>query len=220
MTRLAFGRSLVGVLMVAGVPALRAQQTDSILKAELNSGMYPANEARAILAVLADADARGLRTDGLELRVRDGVAHNADGQSTISVVSAYLAALIEARRTLGPATSAGELEYGATALDFHMPIAALRTIGSARSSIGARLPLMVAVDLVRRGVPMDSVGGPFVELVEAHASDLEFMELAIRVVHARAEGSSILSAYRSGLDAIRSAHGLPRVQPPNGASVG
>jgi hypothetical protein len=179
MTRLALGRSLLGVLMLLRVPALRAQQSDSILKAQLENGMYPPKDARAILAVLSDAEARRLPTDGLELRVRDGVAHNVDAGRTIGVVRGYLASLIEARRTLGPAASATELEYGATALALHMPIAAFRTIGSARSSLGGSLPL------------------------------------------ARARGSSVLSAYRLELGAIRSAHRLPQPRPrlPTGASV-
>lgn len=142
----------------------------------------------------------------MRLRVRDGVAHNVDGQRTISVVRAYLAALVEARRSLGSTASATELEYGAAALDFHMPVAVLRRLGSVRSSVGTPLPLIVAVDVVRRGVPMDSVGRRFVELVQVHATDTEFIELLLRVGVARAQGSSVLAAYRAGLDAIRSAH--------------
>ena len=92
--------------MVLGVSALGAQQSDSLLKAQLTNGMYPPNDARAILAVLTEAEARRLPTDGLEWRVRDGVAHNADGARTIGVVRAYLAALVESRNTLGPSASA------------------------------------------------------------------------------------------------------------------
>jgi hypothetical protein len=221
MRPFAFGRSLLGVLMVVCVPALRAQQSDSILKVQLKNGMYPANDARAILAVLADAEARRLPTDGLELRVRNGVAHSVDAQRTISDVRAYLAALIEARSTLGSAASARELENGATALAYHMPVAALRRIGSARSSLGYSLPLVVAVDLVHRGVPMDSVGLHLVELLDAHVSDVELIELTASVVRARMDGTSVLDAYRSELEAIRSAHRLPkpRLHNPAGASV-
>ncbi len=53
---------------------------------------------------------------------------------------------------------------------------------------------------------MDSVGRRFVELVQVHATDTEFIELLLRVGVARAQGSSVLAAYRAGLDAIRSAH--------------
>ena len=194
--------------MLVGVPALHAQQSDSILKVQLNNGMYPAADARAILAVLADAEARRLPTDGLELKVRDAVAHNVDGQRTISSVHAYLAALIEARRALGPAATARELEYWASALDLHMPIAALRRIGPARSSLGPPLALMIAVDLVHRGIPMDWVGRNFVELVDAQVTDPELFGLSLRVERARVDGASIESAYRLELEAIRSAHRL------------
>lgn len=121
--------------------------------------------------------------------MRDAVAHNIDGQRTIGAVYAYLAALIEARRTLGPAASARELEYGATALDLHMPIAAFRRIGPARSSLGPPLALIVAVDLVHRGVPMDWVGRHFVELVETQVTDTELLGLSLRVERARVDGS-------------------------------
>jgi hypothetical protein len=222
MRRLSLGRTLLGVLMVVRPPALHAQQSDSILKAQLRNGMFPPNDARGILAVLSEAEARRLPTDGIEVRVRDAVAHNVDGRRTTTTARDYLAALIEARSTIGPAASANEIELGATALALQMPIAAFRRIASARSSVGSPIPLMVAVDVVRHGVPMDSVSLPFVQLVEAHASDTEFIQLLLRVGVARAQGSSVLSAYRSGLDTIRSAHRLPqpRVRVPTGASVG
>lgn len=53
MKRFAVGRSLLGALMLVGVPAhalhaLHALQSDSILKVQLNNGMYPTADARAI----------------------------------------------------------------------------------------------------------------------------------------------------------------------------
>jgi hypothetical protein len=55
MKRLTLEPTLLFALMVLGASALGAQQSDSLLKAQLTDGRYPPNDGRAILAVLTKA---------------------------------------------------------------------------------------------------------------------------------------------------------------------
>jgi hypothetical protein len=57
---------------------------------------------------------------------------------------------------------------------------------------------------------MDSVGLDFVELVEAHASDTELVQLSLHMSHCQEQSDRRCCPPTGKLEAIRSAHRLPQ----------
>jgi hypothetical protein len=191
------------ILSALAAVSLSAQHPDSPPLADVVNAKYSRADAQAIVGVLSEAQAQRLPMLLLTAKVREGLAMNADGARVLATVRSYAKALGDARDALGATANPTELEAAAGALRMGLPAAALKRMRAARPSRSLSAPLVVAVDLVQRGVPVDSVSAGLVSLLGAGAGDSEFLTLQSQFAHAMMNGQQALPAYRSLLAAPR-----------------
>lgn len=132
-------------------------------------------DTRARVAVIIDsARAAGLPVEPLVDKALEGASKRASGNRIVVAVRNLAAELRAAREALGPASSDGELDAGASALHVGVLPADLSRLRAARRQQELTVPLAVLSDLVARGVPADTAAAFVLELA-AIARDAEFV---------------------------------------------
>lgn len=146
------------------------------LRAQLQplAGRLDAPTLSALQAVVDSARSRGLPVQPLVSKAQEGTLKRASGTTIVQAVRALAAQLASARTTLGDEATAAELEAGAMALRAGLPVEVLREVRRARAGGGAALPLVVAAELVARGVPPTTAAETIVALARANATDGAF----------------------------------------------
>ena len=139
----------------------------------------PAAVRSAVAPVIDSANAGGLPIGPLIEKTLEGSAKGASPEAIRSAVRALAAALGDARRSLGPASTPGELNAGAVALRLGAPSADLARLRAARATGSLVVPLGVLSDLVARGVPADTAAR--VVLALATQGDDQYLAFRQRV---------------------------------------
>lgn len=133
--------------------------------------------ARLLSEIFDGAAARGLPTSRLVLRALEGSARRAGGARIVKVVGEYATALAEAREALGPASTAAELDVGASALRAGLDSRTLALVRASRTTGSVEMPLMVLTDIVTRGVPASTARDAVTTLSRMPKSDEALMGL-------------------------------------------
>ena len=141
------------------------------------------------------ASREGLPTALLRAKIAEGTAQHASPSRIATVAAAYYKALGDAR-TLS-ITDTTEWEAAASALRGGVSLDALREIRSARHGTQAAMAFIVALDLIQRGVPADSVRSGLVQAIKSGATDRDLLALQTHVATSMVNGTSALAAYRT-----------------------
>lgn len=158
---------LVGVGLSIGPAALCAQD------ARFEGRLSPA--LRVEVERLADsARASGLPSEPLVTKALEGAAKGAPDERILQAVRGLATRLGDARRSLGPTSSPGELAVGAEALRSGVTGASLDQLRRARGKDELTVPLAVLTDLVARGVPADTAAAVILQLAQRKADDADF----------------------------------------------
>jgi hypothetical protein len=152
--------------------------------------VLPADVAERVLATIAEARARQLPAQALEMRA---LKFSLRGESPAAIeraVAEHSARLAEANGDLRkgrPGTPRGdEIEAGAEALRQGVDGASVSALAkSAPSGRSLAVPLYVLGELASRGLPSDQALARVLERLAAHASDGELSKLPDRAVAAR-----------------------------------
>jgi hypothetical protein len=171
MTCHAFRRARRAVLiagMLAGAPSSPATAQRSAYAAGLSSELDSATTA-ALLRELERASGRGLPTEPLLAKAREGRLKRAPGARIRQAVAALSLRLDSARMALGPDAETDVLVAGAEALAAGANADALRAVRAAASHPSPGVPLGVPLgalaQLVASGVPPARATGMVVELL-------------------------------------------------------
>ena len=159
---------------------LHAQAADPA--AEITSGL-PADAAQRILALIADARARGLPVDVLARRALYLSAKGVPAAGIETAVANEAAALGAARSALAaggrPDATAEEVDAAGTALGKGVDGGEVsRLARSAPSGRSLAVPLFVISSLVDRGLPSDEALRRVLARLETRASDQQLQGLA------------------------------------------
>jgi hypothetical protein len=114
-------------LTVTPRPVDGTPQTSSIHPPVPLEGL-DAESTALINGILDSASARGLPTDALIARVREGIRRHVPAARIVVVTRNYATALADARSVLGSAATPSELQSGAEALIAGTPISALQRL--------------------------------------------------------------------------------------------
>lgn len=145
-------------------------------QAPFDASRFDASRFDAVTAVtlrglFEDAAEMGLPTRPLVNRALEGAARRVSSERILRVVRDFAAALHEARQLLGRASSADELDAGASALRAGVDDGMLEAIRRVRPPGTAVPALVVATDLVKRGVPRDRTRSAVITLAASPRGD-------------------------------------------------
>lgn len=182
MTRINALLLAVMAAIAADVPRLAAQQPAAV-------------ESETAQAIVDRAAREGLPTTLLRAKIAEGIAKHASAARIAEVARAYYDALSAVHGL--SLTDATEWEAAASALRGGVSLAALRDIHAARPGAEDATAFIVALDLVQRGVPADSVRRGLVRAVKAGATSRDLLALQTHVAAAMVNGTSALDAYRA-----------------------
>ena len=119
---------------------------------------------------IARASGRGLPTEPLRAKVREGRLKRAPDARIRVAVLALVSRLDTARAALGPLASSGELIAGADALSAGADPAAVRAVVAASTARGASIPLGALAQLVASGVPSPRAVSMILDLIRRRAT--------------------------------------------------
>lgn len=119
---------------------------------------------------IAKASDRGLPTEPLRAKVREGRLKRAPDARIRLAVLALVSRLDTARAALGPSASSGELIAGADALSAGADPAAVRAVIAASTARGASVPLGALAQLVASGVPSPRAVSMILDLIRRRAT--------------------------------------------------
>jgi hypothetical protein len=181
------------VLLVALVALVALADTTSVQRADgqtPNPGpssvadgrpQLDSTTAAAIDRIVARTAAAGLPTDVLQAKALEGASRRAPPARIVHVVSAYADALAVGRDALGSGADDAELVAAAGTIVAGVSRDALATLAATarRTRPGVRLtvPLVVAADLVARGVPPAAAADAVRALAAGHTDDSDFWRL-------------------------------------------
>ena len=208
MTRM---RSLAVAALLAALLTARAAAQDPRLD-RLDTG------TRAAVAALVDSARRaGLPSEALIDRSLEGAAKQAPAPRIIAAVTTLLADLRAARAALGAATTAPEVEAGASAIHLGVQPAALTRLRIVRARQPLTIALSVMADLTARGVPPDSAAAAVLALAGSLKDDqfLAFRRSVERDIELGAPPAAAAAAsVRLGAAAFPSTQGAPSSSMP------
>jgi hypothetical protein len=176
------GRQLLAALLVAllALPMGRALAQHPAADSPLLSRLDPAS--RHQLETLFDSAARlGFAPDFLISKTLEGIQKGVNPRRIVEVVRRNLAAMRDARSTLGPETTKDELETAAGALYAGVSTRDLARLRDSRKGKPIILPLIVLADFVSKGVPTTDASSAIVQLSQRGAVDSDFRGLWLRV---------------------------------------
>jgi hypothetical protein len=159
---------LILAALIAPSP-LRAQSTDPRLT-RLDPGIRD-----SVAALLDVARGAGLPATSLLEKALEGTFKHAPPAAVLAAVRRLHAELGTARQALGTASTAAELDAGASALHAGARPADLARLRARRPDQSLVVALAVLSDLVAGGVPVDSATGAVLALAAA-ASDGQYVE--------------------------------------------
>ena len=167
---------------------------------------------RAAVAATADsARAAGLPTEPLVQRALEGASKGADGARITASVRTLAARLRAARGALGTRSAPAELVAGAQALAAGVRPEALSRLRALRPRDALSVQLVGLADLVQHGLAADEAGGIVRSLLDARATDddfLAFQRLVRQDVRAGASPSASAATRARGIV-------VPRAMPPS-----
>ena len=209
---------LVAAAMMVVTSAADGQQRDPRL-----SRLDP-QTAQAVQAIVDSARTLGVPTEPIVDRALQGARRNASSSLLLTVVRERLAALVEARGALAPATES-EIVAGADAIASGASPETLRELRRARRSMELTVPIGVLADLIARGVARDTAAVLMLELASMDMEDRELTEfrrmvdrdialgaLPSAAAAIRAEAAGVRNLNAIGGDAAP-ANGLPPTLP-------
>jgi hypothetical protein len=171
---------------------------DESEEARLRARLKP-EVATPVIEVVRSAAAQGLPTAPLVARALEGASRQADAAAILDAVRRYAAGLAAARRALGPAARASELDAGAGALMAGVPEDSLASLKRARPSGSLVIPLIVLSDFVARGVPVASASNTVLAATRAGAADPALLRMRERTHERILRGEAPTGASREGL---------------------
>jgi hypothetical protein len=179
-------------------------------------GLEP--RARAdVVAILDSARAAGLPADALSAKVVEGTTKGASPERIVRVVYETFATMRSARAVLGSDRSSGEIAAGGGALRAGLSVGDLQRIRGASRDRPMTESLVVATDMVRRGVPVADAVGAVVRLAEAGARGEAFLELQADVAQDVAAGVPPRSAALERARALSTRPSSKTSRPPGQA---
>jgi hypothetical protein len=157
--------ALAALLIVAP-----AHAQESLLQARLDAQTY-----KGVSEVIASTSSLGIPTQSLVSKALEGASKGASGERIVAAVRKLAGQLVLARGSLGAASTAAELDAGATALHIGVSPAELERLRAARPRQSLTVPLGMLADLVARGVPTDSAGAVVLALARTNMRDEDFV---------------------------------------------
>jgi hypothetical protein len=211
-------RGIVNVVLVAtvlGGQFARAQSSAEARGVTITAALEAARglDPRArteIVAVLDSARAAGLPTDALAAKVVEGVTKGAAPERIARVVHETYSSMRAAQSILGADLHPGELAAGGGALRAGLGAQDLRRIKTASRDRPSTEALVVATDMLRRGVPASDAVDAVVRLADAGADGEQLLQLQADVAQDVAAGVAPRSA---ALARARVLSSRPRPQP-------
>lgn len=137
---------------------------------------------------IARASVRGLPTEPLRAKVREGRMKRASDARIQLAVMALASRLDTARAALGPSASAGELIAGADALSAGADASAVRAVVAASIARGASVPLGALAQLVASGVPTSRAVSMILDLLRRRATSPQVIAFGNAVERDAASG--------------------------------
>jgi hypothetical protein len=201
--------ALLGLAGAAG--AQRATGAGGAPFAELDSAT-----SGALLRDLDRASARGLPTEPLIAKVREGRLKRASGPRIRQAVAALTARLDSARAALGPEAALDELIAGADALAAGAGPDALRALRLAATQRSLGVPLGALAQLVASGVPARRATAMVVELLRRNVAAAQVVAFGNAVETDAAGG---LPAEESAIFRLRAASAASADALTNGLSA-
>ena len=214
MTSRGVGFIALAVAALVG-PVARAQTGTAAGRVTLASALEAARgldpRARAeIVAVLDSAQGAGLPMDALTAKVVEGVTKGAAADRIARVVHETYTSMRAAQSILGADLHPGELAAGGGALRAGLASRDLQRIKAASRGRPATEALVVATDMVRRGVPATDAVDAVVRLADAGGDGEALLQLQADVAQDVAAGVAPRSA---ALARARALSARPRPQP-------
>jgi len=166
------GRSLCGlaVLFLANQSSGAQAVTQGVMQPRLVAAQIDTTIDLIVEREIARASGRGLPTEPLRAKVREGRLKRAPDARIRVAVLALVSRLDTARAALGPSASAGELIAGADALSAGADAAAVRAVVAASTARGASVPLGALAQLVASGVPSSRAVSMILDLIRRRAT--------------------------------------------------
>lgn len=165
------GRSFCGLVLLFVVSQSSLSQAvmpgvpSSLVAPQIDTTIDPVIERE-----IARASGRGLPTEPLRAKVREGQLKRAPDARIRVAVLALVSRLDTARAALGPSASDGELIAGADALSAGADGAAVRAVVAASIARGASVPLGALAQLVASGVPSTRAVSMILDLLRRRAT--------------------------------------------------
>jgi hypothetical protein len=175
---------------LANVPAAAAQASINRLDRE---------SAAQIARVIDDAAAAGLPVELLRARVDEGITKGASGSRIVAAVRAYAASLGEARTALRGDTNLVDLDAAASALRVGASAGWIGRVRAFRQTTDIATPLVVFVDLVKRGIPVDTVSAAVLAVVAAGSGNVQLQKLQSQVARESVDGRDATASLRAFL---------------------
>ncbi|MCY7378645.1 MAG: hypothetical protein LH467_04810 [Gemmatimonadaceae bacterium] len=208
------GRSLCGlaVLFLANQSSHAQAVTQGVMQPRLVAAQIDTNIDLIVEREIARASGRGLPTEPLRAKVREGRLKRAPDARIRVAVLALVSRLDTARAALGPSASAGELIAGADALSAGADAAAVRAVVAASTARGASVPLGALAQLVASGVPSTRAVSMILDLIRRRATATQVIAFGNAVERDAAGGlpASEAAQFRWGEFGSSSATGTSR----------
>ena len=154
--------------LLLGALSAQARAQDPRLASRLDQ---PTNVA--VAAIIDSARIAKLPTAPLTDKALEGAAMGSDGPKIIVAVRALSLRLAEARRMLGPSSTADEIKAGAGALDAGVVARDLSRLRTAAGKRPVTLPLAVLTDLVGRDVPVTTATNLVLSMARSRVRDAD-----------------------------------------------
>lgn len=168
----------------------------------------------AVEVILDSARVAGLPTNPIESKALEGISKRASGRIIVMRCREVFRSLRDARTALGRSASTDELTAGAGALRIGVPAAELAQLARSRHEKPLTVPLVVLSDLIRRGIPRDTVTQTIFQLWQKGAADDDFLGLW------RGVERDIVSGTDPGVALLNRAREVPARAPPTATPAG
>lgn len=130
-----------------------------------------------VLAIAADAAARGLPAEAIVIKALHGASSRAPGAKIVRIVEQYRDRLDLARVSLGGRAESMELVAGAEALFMGVPGDILGHIRRSQPGSNVTVALAITTDLVKQNVPVDVASRAVLALASGGLSDAQLIDI-------------------------------------------
>lgn len=166
----------LGVVLSLGVVAALASLTPASLRAQEGDPLnrLEPNTRYVVEFIIDSARVMGVPTKPLVLKALYAHSRKADGRKIVSVVRSLFHAELDVRNVLGPSLNEADWGAAASAMQAGVPGSVLSQFGKDRQGKPLARALVVLVDLMQRGVPMDAASSAIFQLWQHGAGDGDF----------------------------------------------